>query len=324
MKGSPARRLQDTADPQFVADVLEGLGQPQKTIPSLWLYDFRGSELFEEITHLEEYYPTRTEIGILRDCAPAVARHIGPGATVVEIGSGSSRKTPLLLSAMPALRGYVPIDISAGFLHESVASLREQLPHVRCHPVVADFTQPEQLRAVDAALPATGARAGFFPGSTIGNFTPEVATRLLHQFGAMLGPGSWFVVGVDSTRDPDILVPAYDDARGVTAEFNRNLLARMNDELGADFPLGEFRHEARFNARHGRMEMHLVCDRDVDVSVAGRRFHFRPGESLHTENSYKYTVDEFGAMARASGWHPVERYTDTAGRFGLFLLRRDH
>ncbi|MBI1395948.1 MAG: L-histidine N(alpha)-methyltransferase [Betaproteobacteria bacterium] len=309
-------------DPRFVTDVLDGLARPFKSVPSLWLYDFRGSELFEEITHLEEYYPTRTEIGLLENHAADIATRIGPGATVVEIGSGSSRKTPLLLSRMQQLRAYVPIDISDEFLHESIEQLRKHLPDLPCHPVAADFTQPRQLRAVTEVLPSEGPCVGFFPGSTIGNFTPEVATRLLRQFADMLGPHSWLIVGVDSTRDEKVLVPAYDDARGVTAEFNLNLLRRINRELEGTFDVEAFHHEARFNAERGRMEMHLVSRAEQHPRVLGRSFRFASGESIHTENSYKYSVQEFAQMAYAGGWRSETRFAGSDDGFGLFLLHQ--
>lgn len=309
---------------QFEHEVLEGLSQARKQIPSTWFYDLRGSELFEEITQLEEYYPTRTEIGILSDSVRQMAGRIGAGATVVEFGSGSSRKTPLLLRALPSLQAYIPVDISAEFLFEAVRSLQSGLPTVRCHPVVADFSHPDGLKEVCRMLPAqatTGARVGFFPGSTIGNFAPAEAVRLLRQFGEMLGPLSLMLIGVDTTRDPLVLIPAYDDAKGVTAAFNLNLLVRINRELAGSFQLDGFRHEARFDQDHGRIEMHLVSRRVQEARVMGRRFVFQAGESIHTENSYKYPGDDFKRMAALAGWTHVEQWADGEKRFAIHLLQ---
>lgn len=306
---------------QFEYEVLEGLSQARKHIPSTWLYDLRGSELFEEITQLEEYYPTRTEIGVLSDSALQMASRIGAGATVVEFGSGSSRKTPLLLRALPSLQAYVPVDISAEFLFAAVRSLRSGLPTVRCHPVVADFSHPDGLKEVSRMLPSQGARVGFFPGSTIGNFAPAEAVRLLRQFGEMLGSRSLMLIGVDTTRDARVLIPAYDDAKGVTAAFNLNLLVRINRELAGSFQLDGFRHEARFDPDLGRIEMHLVSRRVQEARVMGRRFAFQAGESIHTENSYKYPGDDFKRMSTLAGWTHIEQWTDGDKRFAIHLLR---
>ena len=280
MKEQGARHLDKQFNTQFAADVLQGLSKQQKTLPCAWLYDMRGSELFVEITRLEEYYPTRSEIGILTRNAKDIAAHIGAGASLIEFGSGSSHKTPLLLGALDAPAAYVPIDISAEFLYESLKPLQAQFANVRFEPLVADFSKPEQMRQLRKILPATGRRVGFFPGSTIGNFTPPEATLFLRQAADALGPDALMVIGVDSTTDPAILVPAYDDARRVTAQFNLNLLVRINRELNGDFRLGDFRHEARFNTEQSRIEMHLVSLREQEVWVLGKRFTFRAGETL--------------------------------------------
>jgi len=309
-------------DTRFARDVLKGLSGARKSIPCQWFYDYRGSELFEEITGLAEYYPTRTEIGILRQCASAVGKYVGTGASVVEIGSGSSRKTPLLLHALPKLRSYIPVDLSEEFLHVSVRALNVQMPELRCSPVVADFSDPRDASTIRSALPDAGPFVGFFSGSTIGNFTPEGAIDLLCQLGAVLGQESWMVIGVDSTQDPKILIPAYDDSRGVTAEFNLNVLRRINRELAGTFVLNAFAHQARFDTQHGRIEMHLVSRRDQQVRVCSNTFYFREGETIHTENSYKYPVTQFETIARSAGWHPLERWGDTMDGFGVFLLRR--
>lgn len=309
-------------DRHFAVDVIEGLSRPQKTIPCTWLYDRRGSELFVEITDLAEYYPTRNEIGILTQRAGEIASHIGAGATLVEFGSGSSFKTPLLLGALKQPRAYVPIDISAEFLIDSLAPLKARFPQVLCQPLVADFSKPEAIRQVRDALPQSGPRVGFFPGSTIGNFTPPEAALFLRRVAEALGPGALMVIGVDSTVDPAILVPAYDDARGVTAAFNLNLLARINRELNGNFDLAAFRHEARFNTAESRVEMHLVSRARQEVEVLDRSFSFVADETIHTENSYKYGGSRFEALAADAGWTHESKWMDGNNQFGIHLLSR--
>lgn len=316
------------ADPQFEADVLEGLEDDPKHIPSIWLYDRRGSELFEEITGVAEYYPTRTETRLLAGLAPALESEIGGVRSLVEIGSGSSRKTRLLLAAMHSLARYVPVDISADFLRDAAAELAQEFPQVAVQPVVADFTQPFALPSsgpsADRALDDSAGNLGFFPGSTIGNFTPEAAVDLLTQLGRTLGPRSRLLIGVDTTQDPALLIPAYDDAAGVTAEFNLNLLDRINRELDGDFDRRNFRHLARHDPQHGRIEMHLVSQCAHDVQVRGRTFSFAEGETVHTENCYKYSPTQFLHMAHAAQWR-CERSWQDGGRTGftVYLLRRD-
>lgn len=314
----------------FARDVLAGLADAPKSIPCTWLYDHRGSELFEEITQLAEYYPTRTERLILERCAAQIAQAAGPGATVVELGSGSSRKTPILLGALEAPAAYLPIDISAEFLDQSVRVLQAHFPRLPIHPVVADFTQinalPELARVqrVQGArgVEGGGRRVVFFPGSTIGNFTPDDAVRLLDRIGQAVGPDALMVVGADPTHDPAVLIPAYDDARGVTAAFNKNLLVRINRELQGNFSLSAFRHEARFNTEHQRVEMHLVSRYTQRVTVMGRLFMFAAGESVHTENSYKYGLVKFQAMARRAGWSHRQFWVDGQSRFAVHVLER--
>jgi dimethylhistidine N-methyltransferase len=307
----------------FQRDVLSGLAQAQKSIPSTWLYDHRGSELFEQITQVEEYYPTRNEIQILKSCVRAIAEEAGPRAVVIELGSGSSRKTRLLLDALDTPQAYLPIDISEQYLSESVAELPSLFAGLRVMPIVADFTRIEslpELTMLDAAHADPGRRVVFFPGSTIGNFTPEQAIALLRRLRRLAGPGALLIVGADSTQDPAVLVPAYDDREGVTAEFNLNLLARMNRELAADFDLDQFRHEARFDAQHQRVEMHLVSRRAQRVAVLGRTFEFQAGESIHTENSYKYSLLRFQQLAARAGWAHLQRWMDGQARFAVHVL----
>ena len=302
------------ADPQFRADVLAGLGATPRAIPARWFYDRRGSELFEQITDLPEYYPTRTEIGILRDAGPAIAALTGKGRAVVEFGSGSSAKTPLLLSQV-APSAYVPIDISGDFLRESSKALAAAHPGLAVLPVEADFLQPLVLPREVQDAP----KLGFFPGSTIGNMVPVQAVDLLRAMRASLDEGAQLLIGMDRVKDPAMLVAAYDDAQGVTAAFNMNLLGRINRELDGTIPLDAFAHEARWNDAAARIEMHLVATRDVAFEVDGRAFAMAAGESIHTENSHKYGERGARLLLEAGGWTPVGEWTDADGRFALLL-----
>ncbi|MFZ4688834.1 MAG: L-histidine N(alpha)-methyltransferase [Polymorphobacter sp.] len=307
---------------EFAAAVLSGLAQPQKIIPARFFYDRAGSELFEAITELPEYYPTRTEIGILTAHAGDVAAAIGPGRAVIEFGSGSSVKTPVLLRAI-APAAYVPVDISAEFLQHSATALAAAFPGLTVIPVAADFTHPFRMPASIAALP----KLGFFPGSTLGNLAPFAAIDLLRSFAATLGTGSWLLIGLDLAPGPGktaaVLEAAYDDAQGVTAAFNLNLLHRINRELGGTVNVDDFSHRAVWNAGLGRIEMHLVARCDTVFTAAGTSFGFDAGETIHTENSYKWTLPEARLMAHASGWVPTTDWTDAAGRFSLHLWQRD-
>ncbi|MET0383247.1 MAG: L-histidine N(alpha)-methyltransferase [Burkholderiaceae bacterium] len=327
----PAHRHR--VDPAFEADVLEGLDEDQKRIPSIWLYDRRGSELFEEITEVAEYYPTRTETRLLAELAPELGHDIGGVHSLIEIGSGSSRKTRLLLAAMRSLKRYVPVDISAEFLRDAAAGLARDFPRLDVQPVVADFTQPFTLPPAPQAgrggadappqLDSAG-NLGFFPGSTIGNFTPDAAVDLLTQLGRALGPRSRLLIGVDTTQDPALLIPAYDDAAGVTAEFNLNLLDRINRELGGDFDRRRFRHVARHDPERGRIEMHLASRGEQQVRIRGRSVWFADGETIHTENCYKYAPTDFLRMAQAAHWRCERSWRDGGPTaFAVYLLRRD-
>lgn len=318
MKHQATAAPPETTDSVFGRDVLFGLSQSQKNVPCTWLYDHRGSELFEEITRLDEYYPTRAELRILIHCAAQIAQVAGPGATVVEFGSGSSRKTPMLLSALEAPTAYVPIDISSQFLLESVLRLQSHFPRLPMQPVFGDFRSLESLPKLDGQ----GRRIGFFPGSTIGNCTPEEAVELLARFARLLGPDALLAVGADATQDPRLLMPAYDDRRGVTAAFNHNLLRRINRELGGSFDEAGFRHEARYDALKQRVEMHLVSRHEQRVQVLGHEFHFAHGESIHTENSYKFGPLKFQALAMRAGWTPRELWMDDHSRFTMYLFDR--
>lgn len=302
------------ADPSFRADVLDGLAARPRAIPARWFYDQAGSELFEAITDLPEYYPTRTETGILRRACPDVAERIGTGGAVVEFGSGSSTKTPVLLGAVrPA--AYVPIDISGDFLRQSSAVLAADFPAVEVLPLEADFTRPLTLPPQVAGL----RKLGFFPGSTIGNLTPPAAVDLLRAMRGSLGLGASLLIGMDRVKSPDVLVPAYDDAAGVTARFNMNLLHRINRELQGTIPVDAFRHVARWNDAAARIEMHLEAVRDVAFAVDGHPFTMAAGETIHTENSHKYGERGARLLLAAGGWTPVAEWTDPDGWFALIL-----
>ena len=306
-----------TLDPQTVAfrdDVLAGLSAPIPAVPALWLYDRRGSELFDEITRLPSYYPTRTETAIFHDIMPEVAARVPKGAAVVEFGAGSQTKTPILLEAI-APAAYVPVDISGDYLEHSAGELQRRFPRVEVIPVVADFARPFSLPGGIGHLP----KLGFFPGSTIGNFVPWSGTDLLRQFRALLGPGAQLLIGMDRVKPVERLRAAYDDREGVTAEFNLNLLTRINRELGADIPVGSFRHEARWNDILSRIEMHLVAIEDVEFSISDKTFRFAAGSSIHTENSHKYGPRGGRVLLLAGGWTPVAEWTDPSRDFAEIL-----
>lgn len=306
-----------TPDPQtraFRDDVLRGLSAPVPAVPARWLYDLRGSELFDDITRLPSYYPTRTETALLDGIMAEVAARVTEGCAVVEFGAGSASKTPILLEATkPA--AYVPVDISGDYLEQSAGDLQQRFPSLQVLPVTADFARPFALPETVAGLP----KLGFFPGSTIGNFVPWSATDLLRQFRALLGPRSQLLIGMDRVKPAERLLAAYDDPEGVTAAFNLNLLTRINRELDGDIPIEAFRHEARWNDILSRIEMHLVAKQDVDFSVAGRDFHFAKGSSIHTENSHKYGQRGGRVLLLAGGWTPVAEWTDSAGDFAEIL-----
>ena len=314
---APPSRPFASPDLSFARDVVAGLSAATKRLPCTWLYDHRGSELFEAITRVPEYYPTRTEILILQSCAGQIAALAGPRATVIELGSGSSRKTPLLLAALDAPALYMPVDISAQYLQESVQGLQVQFARLSMRPLVADFTRPLALPPRHAG---DGRRLVFFPGSTIGNFAPDAAVPLLRQIGQAAGAGALLVLGADATQDPAVLLPAYDDAQGVTAAFNKNLLVRINRELGADFDPEAFRHEARFDAAQRRVEMHLVSLREQRVRLLGRSIGFAAGESIHTENSYKHGPTRLEALAGRAGWTARQLWMDAHSRFAVHVF----
>lgn len=302
---------------EFRRAVLRGLALPQKRLPCTYLYDAEGARLFTQICRMPEYYPTRTETTILRQHAEAIARLIPAGAVVVEFGSGTSSKIEILLDWLDRPAAYVPIDVSPSCLKSATRTLRARYPALPVEPVHADFTGPLDL---GDRLPA-GPKVGFFPGSTIGNFDPIDAEALLRRFAGLLGTGCRLIVGVDLKKDVRRLHAAYNDAAEVTAAFNLNLLQRANRELGADFRLSQFVHRAPYNRAAGRIEMHLVSQRAQTARVAGGHFAFRRGESIHTENSYKYDLDEFAGLAASAGFSVQRTWTDRRRLFSVHLLR---
>lgn len=301
----------------FLDDVLAGLSARRKAIPSRWLYDARGSQLFDEITELDEYYPTRTELKILTGQARDMANAIGPDAVIVEYGAGSLMKVRILLDALEAPRAFVPVDISSEHLEASANELRAFYPDLDIYPVASDFMASN----LGASLPEGGRRrAGFFPGSTMGNLLDREIDRFLKTTREDLGDEACFIIGLDQPKSPDILIPAYDDAGGVTADFNLNLLARINRELEGSFDVSAFEHEARWNSEDSRIEMHLRSLKDQTVTVAGREFSFAEGETIHTENSRKIALDRFAGMAENAGWTLTRKWTDEDGLFAVVLL----
>ena len=304
----------------FAADVLKGLRSTPKRISPKYFYDAAGCALFEKITELPEYYLTRTELRILEDNAAAIAAYIPANSALVEFGSGSSRKTRILLGAAPRLAAYVPVDICGQVLEQEAADLREEFPQLEILPITADFTRPFEL---PASVPAT--RVGFFPGSTIGNFEPHEAATFLRHTAEILGRGAILIVGTDLHKDNRILNAAYNDAAGVTRAFNLNLLTRINRELDGKFDLESFEHHAFYNRERHRIEMHLASNKRQKVKVANETIEFRAGETIHTESSYKYSANSFNALARGVGWTPVASWSDPDHYFCVhaLALRRD-
>jgi dimethylhistidine N-methyltransferase len=306
----------------FREDVIAGLSLPQKALSPKYFYDARGSRLFEAICRLKEYYPTRSELSLTRRHLAAIARFVGRkqglGATLIEYGSGESLKSRLLIEGLrPA--AYVPVDISEPALRAAAAKLRRRFPWLPILAVHGDFSRPLKIPVAQGR----GRRVVYFPGSTIGNLVPEEARAFLHMTRGQVGPSGAMLVGVDLKKDANVLHAAYNDARGVTAAFNLNLLARINRELGGNFDLGRFRHYAFYNAPLGRIEMHLVSLARQSVRIGAHRFAFDTGESIHTENSYKYSIAEFRALARAAGFAGRKVWVDAKGLFSVHGLVAD-
>ena len=299
----------------FREDVIAGLSLPQKALAPKYFYDAKGSRLFEAICRLKEYYPTRSELALTRRHIGAIARFAGKGSTLIEYGSGESVKSRLLIKALrPA--AYIPVDISAEALRQAAAKLRLVFPWLEILAVHGDFSQPLKIPVAQGS----GRRVVYFPGSTIGNLTPQEAHAFLRMTRGQVGPRGAMLIGVDLKKDANVLHAAYNDAKGVTAAFNLNLLARINRELGGDFNLRRFRHYAFYNPAPGRIEMHLVSLAPQTVNVGNHRFAFEAGESIHTENSYKYSVEGFRALAASAGFSGEKLWLDAKGLFALHGL----
>jgi dimethylhistidine N-methyltransferase len=308
--------LETTEREDFRHAVLAGLSRRPRAIPAKFLYDAKGSALFDEICELPEYYLTRTETKILKDRARDIARLAGPGAALVEFGSGSSVKSRLLLDAMADLAVYAPIDISREHLEGSAARLRRDYPSLRIEPVFGDYMELRALPRVATEC----RRLGFFPGSTVGNLEPQEAVAFLRNARTLLGDDGALVLGVDLRKDAQVLHDAYNDAAGVTAQFTLNLLRRMNRELDASFDLAGFAHDASYNAREGRIEIFFRSLRDQTAMIGGRQFTFAAGERVHTEYSYKYDREGIAALARAGGFRIEETWTDADRLFAVTYL----
>ncbi len=299
-----------------INEVVEGLQRKQKRIPSKYFYDQRGSELFEKITHLDEYYPTRTERKILENNIDDISAAIGSDSVLVELGSGSSSKTRLLLDHLSQLAAYVPVDISRKYLMETVRTLRKEYPELTIKPVCADYTRPFHIPELPVSFEYY---VLFYPGSTIGNFKPEQARNFLGTISNLLIPGGGLLIGVDLKKDRKILEAAYNDKEGITAAFNKNMLVRLNREARADFDVDRFKHKAFYNEEKGRIEMHLVSQCEQTVPIDGTEIHFDRGETIHTENSYKYSPEEFSELV--SPWYEVKWvWTDDKRLFSLQYL----
>jgi dimethylhistidine N-methyltransferase len=309
---------QDDATDIFAADVITGLSAQPKTLLPKYFYDSLGSQLFEQITLLPEYYPTRTELRILSASVRALADLMPKDAALIEFGAGSAVKAKILLNAAPQIASYVPVDISAEFLADEARRLERDIPRVGVFPVAADFTAPFELPAAVLGRP----RVGFFPGSTIGNFEPPQAAAFLRQAARVLGPDALFIVGADRVKDERVLHAAYNDAAGVTAQFNLNLLTRINRELDGSFDLAAYRHFASYNPALARIEMHLESAKRQVARVRNVAFSFKDGETIHTESSHKFTVEAFTALAADAGWAVSRVLSDERAYFSVFVLRQ--
>lgn len=302
----------------FLSDVLRGLFGMPKSLPCKYFYDERGSDLFQQICELPEYYPTRTETALLEGCADQIAAAIGPRCCLVEYGTGSSEKMRILLDALELPSAFVSVDISREHLLQSTSALAKDHPEVEVHAVCADFTKP--FTVPYSTKDFEGKTVAFFPGSSLGNFHHHEAVEFLRNTANVVGPGGGLVIGIDLKKDVDILNAAYSDSAGVTAAFNLNLLVRINDELGGTFNVDAFTHHAFYNEAKGRIEMHIVSPKEQTVCVGGKEIHFNEGETIHTENSYKYDIDEFQELAHEAGFESAQVWTDPGRLFSVHYL----
>ncbi len=301
----------------FLREVMAGLSSEPRTLPCKFFYDRRGAELFQKICDLPEYYITRTELKILQTDGADMASHLGTGIELIGLGTGAGTKTRILLEQLREPAAYIPVDISSGQLAQSTALFHQLFPGLEILPVCADYLQPVPL---PSPKQTGGRRVVYFPGSTIGNFEPQIALVFLRRIAKLCQPGGGLLIGVDLQKDPGILERAYNDRRGVTAQFNLNLLARINRELGADFDLHRWKHRAVYNSAEGRIEMHLLSETDQSVRLADEQFDFRTGETIITEFSYKHTPEGFNALARQAGFAADKMWTDESHLFGVFYF----
>lgn len=316
MEAIEKRLREPTFQQRFEQEVVDGLSQSQKQLPSKYFYDSKGSRLFDEICDLNEYYPYRTEISMLPKISEDINSMLDRNHNIVEFGAGSLVKIRLLLNATKQVDSYIPIDIAHEHLHKACDILKSDFRELPIHPVVADFTQPVALQ-----YPSESPKLGFFPGSTIGNFIPDEAVQFLGNARKTLGGESMLLIGVDIKKDPAVLHNAYNDEAGITAAFNQNILQRINREIDGDFDLNSFHHYAYYNTQKGRIEMHLVSERNQTISIGKRQFSIMEGESIHTENSYKYTVSEFEKLAEQANWHVLQTWLDEKRLFSVHLLK---
>lgn len=303
----------------MLSEVLEGLSKSRKSLPSKYFYDKRGSELFEKICQLEEYYPTRTEISIMKQNIDEISEKIGTRVQLIELGSGSSIKTRLILDHIKNIHSYVPVDISEKYLTGIVHDLKQEYPSLNIRPVAADYTEPYQIPGVEES---GSRRIAYYPGSTIGNFTRDRAEDFIELISKLVGHNGGLLIGFDLIKDRSLLINAYDDSKKVTAAFNKNILLRLNRELGANFDSEKFRHKALFNEVESRIEMHLISKTNQKVAIAGRDFLFKEGESIHTEDSHKYSLESFREMTEPH-FKFVHSWTDSEKKFCVqFLANR--
>ena len=307
---------EDSFQQQFVQDVIRGLSKPQKQLPSKYFYDSQGSKLFYDICALKEYYPYRTEIAMLPKISEDMDSMLSQKHDIVEFGAGSLVKIRLLLNTTEKVNSYIPIDIASEHLAKASQILKREFNALPIHPVVADFTKP-----VSIPNHSNAPKMGFFPGSTIGNFTPDEAVQFLMNARQTLGSDSLLLIGVDLKKDPAILHRAYNDSEGVTAAFNQNILERINREIDGNFKTKRFDHYAYYNTQAGRIEMHLVSNKDQTIYIGNRPFELSEGESIHTENSHKYTVNEFELLAEQAHWRKLHTWLDDDRLFSVHLLR---
>ena len=303
---------------EFLTDVIDGLNQKPKTLKPKYFYDNRGAELFTEICKTPEYYPTRTEIEILKLNAKDIASEIGDNVALIEYGSGALEKIQILLNVLENQAGIIPVDISKDQLIEATAELQTMYPDLKIIPIPADFTKPISIPKLS---PAPANRVAFFPGSTIGNFEPDLAISFLQGVTDTIGPGGLLLIGFDLKKQTETLVAAYDDKAGITETFNKNILHRINTELGGNFDIQSFKHIARYNEKEGRIEMHLESQTNQSVSIKNTVFQFMEKETIHTENCYKFTETDFKALASKAGLSPVKAWNDNRRYFAVMLLR---